>query len=118
MESCRHEAKTLPTRRRRSHDRRPAGAVLMLARLDQASSKGEFGGVGGERIRRHLVDARLTRSNGHIHIFSGIHRHMFEFLRSALAWVRTIEIERERVEELQLLVILEQVPFLDPPRGG
>src|SRR4029450_12762103 len=115
--SDRDEAKTLPLRRRASQDRRPAGAVLMLAWLDQASSKGEFGGVCGERIRRHLVDARLTRSNGHIHILSRIRRHVFECLLGALAWMRTIEIERKRVEKLQLLVVLEQVIFLDPFRG-
>src|SRR6516162_1452408 len=42
---------------------------------------------------------------------------MFEFLLGALAWMRPIEIERERVEKLQLLVILEQMILLDPARG-
>jgi len=33
---------------------------------------------------------------------------------TALAWVRPIEIERERIEELELLVVLEQPLVLDP----
>src|SRR5215472_7583357 len=88
-----------------------------IGRLNQASGKSELGGVGGERIGRHLIDARVTRSNGDAHILPGIQRDMFEFLLSALAWMCAIEIERKRVEKLQLLVVLEQVVVLDPARG-
>jgi len=35
---------------------------------------------------------------------------------TALAWVRPIEIERERIEELELLVVLEQPLVRDPGR--
>jgi hypothetical protein len=42
---------------------------------------------------------------------------MFECLLSTLARVCAVEIKRECVEKLQLLVILEQVLCLDPFRG-
>src|SRR5262249_55198738 len=116
-DSSRHQAKTLPSRRRLPQERWPSAAFLILARLNQASGKSELGGVGGERIGRHLIDARVTRSNGDAHILPGIQRDMFEFLLSALAWMCAIEIERKRVEKLQLLVVLEQVVVLDPARG-
>src|SRR5262245_42635834 len=106
QQSCRHAAKMLPLHRRTPHDRRPSA---------EPSGKGKLGAICGEWIRRHLIDTRVTRSNGDFHVLSRIQRHMFEFLRTALTWMRTIEIERKRIKKLQLLVILEQVLFLDPP---
>src|SRR5262249_59022233 len=41
---------------------------------------------------------------------------MLELHFTALAWMRPIEIERERIEELELLVVLEQPVVLDPGR--
>ena len=41
---------------------------------------------------------------------------MLELHFTALAWMRPIEIERERIEELELLVVLEQPLILDPGR--
>src|SRR5262249_61213943 len=103
--------------RRLPQARGPPAALLMLTRFNQAAGKGELAGVCGERIGRHLIDARCTRSNGDTHILPGIQRDVFEFLRVALAWMRAIEIERKGVEELQLLVILEQMVFLDAARA-
>src|ERR1700716_2407492 len=42
---------------------------------------------------------------------------MLEFLLGALVRMNAVEIERERVEELKLFVILKQVLFLDPRRS-
>src|SRR5713101_6143139 len=86
----------------------------MLARLDEPTREGEFRGIRGKGIGRHLIAARLAWPNRDIHILPGIQRHVVEFLLAALAWMRAIEIERERIEKLQLPVILEQVLLLDP----
>jgi hypothetical protein len=79
----------------------------MLAWLDEASGIREFGAICGERVRRHFIDARFVRSYGDSHILLGIQRYMLVVLLIALVWVRTIEIERKRIEKLELLVILE-----------
>jgi hypothetical protein len=65
----------------------------MPAWFNEASGKGEFGPIGGERIRRQRVDARFTRSNGDSSIVPGVQRHVSEFLLAAPAWVGAIEIE-------------------------
>src|SRR5262249_20595973 len=95
--------------------RRPFAIALTLTRLNRASSKGEFGAICGERIRRQFIDGGSTWSNRNTDILSSTQGHMSQFLFTTLARMDTVEIEGKQVEKLELLVVLEQVIFLDPP---
>src|SRR5262249_14781008 len=48
----------------------------------------------------------------------GIKRHMNVFLFRSRTRMTKMEIERERVEKLKLLVVLNQMLFFDPSPGG
>jgi len=75
---------------------------VSLARLNEAPGEGEFGEIRGERKRRHLVYTRFSRTDRDAHVLAGVQRHVFKFLLHAFVWVHTVEIERQRVEELKL----------------
>ena len=89
---------------------------MSLPRLDEAAGEGKLGGICGERIWRHLVYAGVTPTDGDAHVLSGVQRHVLESLFGTFVRMHTVEIEREGVEELKLLVVLEQVLFLEPCR--
>jgi len=88
----------------------------MLARLDETSGKGELGAVGGKWKRGQRIDAGLARSDGDARVAFGVERHMSECLLAALVRVDAVEIERQQIKELKLLVILKQMFFRDPCR--
>src|SRR5688572_17654891 len=114
--SGRDQTEAFPSRRRRLEHRCPAAVFPMLVRLDVTPREGEFRAIRGERKRRQLVDALLALPNCDARILVGVQRHMLESLLAALAGMHAIEIEREGVEELQLLVVLEKPVLLEPPR--
>src|SRR6516162_24297 len=88
----------------------------MPARLDGSPGVGELRRTSGEWIRRELIDTGGFRANRDADVLRCIQRYMFEYLPAALAGMNAIEIERKRIEELQLFVILKEMFFLDP--GG
>src|SRR3954466_14255210 len=112
--SSRNQTKAFPHRRCFSEHRRPAG--VSLPRLDEAAGEGKLGEIGSEGIWRHLVYTGVTRTDGDAHVLSGIQRHILECLFGTFVQMHTVEIERQGVEELKLLVVLEQVLFPEPCR--
>src|SRR5262249_25717083 len=88
----------------------------MLARLDEAPGKGELGAIGREWKRRQRIDAPPARPDGDACVAFGVERHMSECLLAAFVRVDAVEIEREQIKELKLLVILEKMFFRDPRR--
>src|SRR5215471_9629695 len=110
------QTEMLPLRRRLRQGARPAAALLVLAGLYMAAGERELRRVGGKRIRRELVHAGRARTNGDGGVLARVERDVLEFHLATLARMDAVEIERERVAELQLLVALEQPVLLDPAR--
>ena len=63
-----------------------------------------------------MIDAIIMRADRDGGVLFGVQRHVLELRLAALARVDPVEIERKRIEELELLVVLEQPLLLDPAR--
>ena len=92
-------------------------ALAVLRRRNRASGIGKLRVVGRERKRRDLVYASPLRANGYCRVVRAVQRHVLEPLLGALGWMYPVEIERKSVEELQLLVVLKQMIFIEPSSG-
>src|SRR4051812_24909573 len=86
--------------------------------LDVAPGKRGLGVVLIEGIRRYGVNARLEPPYCNGCILFGRHRNARKGSLLARAFRVAVEIERKRVEELELPVILEEAPLLDPGSGA
>src|SRR5262245_28272852 len=113
--SGRNQLEAFPDRRCRFQHARPA-ILLVLARCDGTARKGVLPRAGGERERRELIDVVIARTDRDGCVLLGVQRHVLELRLAALARMDAVEIERKRVEELELLVVLEQPLLLDPAR--
>src|SRR3954452_2847060 len=110
----RNQTKAFPRCRCFPERRRPA--CVSLPRLDEAAGEGKLGEIGSEGVWRHLVYTGVTWTDCDAHFLSGVQWHVLESLFGTFVRMHTVEIEREGVEELKLLVVLEQVLFLEPCR--
>src|ERR1700722_4417744 len=86
----------------------------VLARMDMPTGERKFGVGRCERKWRERIDALPLRLDRYRGIVIGAARYMLEGLRTALARMHAIEIERERVDELQLFVILKELFLVEP----
>src|SRR5262245_22453250 len=114
--SGRNQPEAFPDRRRCFQHARPAAILLVLARRDWTARKGVLRRAGGERVRREFIDAVTMRADRDGCVLFGVQGHVLELRFAALARMDPVEIERKRVEELEVLVVLEQPLLLDPAR--
>src|SRR5215468_6640281 len=111
----RHELITLPVRWQFAQGRANAvGWEIHRERHDVAAAAYDRQPVARERERIEAVDPVVDFLKRHGGVGLGVQGDVDVSFRAALAGVAEMEIERHRIEELKLLVVLEQVALLDP----
>ena len=71
----------------------------------------------GEWVGRDVINALAGRAHRDGDVLARVARNVLKRLLDARALMRAIEIKRQRVEELELFVVLEEMAFLDPGGG-
>src|SRR5262249_2246834 len=114
LPSGRNQPEALPQCRRAPQYVGPAPVLSILAWVNMPAGKRKLRVSRRKWKRRERIDAVPVRLDRHRSIVIGAARHMLKDLRAAFARVHPVEIERERVDELQLLVILKQLSLVQP----
>src|SRR5439155_21155373 len=109
-----HQPEILPFRWKLLQRGRPAALPVAVRRADAAPAERELRSVGSERKRRQAVSVGACRPYRNRRVMGLRKWNAFKCLLDPLVGMNSIEIKRERVDELKGFIVLKDLPLIQP----